>query len=112
MNVMAKKSTRKTRETLPEDQPLPGTEQARDTILDRLCHGIAEIRTARNLGISEEKQIDHRALEHMQKRGITAYHAYGVELARVTGSETLRVRLTRGTSTATAEPVADEDNGE
>lgn len=63
--------------------------------LDRLCESIGEGREAINKLRGEEKGDKQGALREMHSRSVVAYRHAGVELVRVPGEETLRVRTTK-----------------
>jgi hypothetical protein len=70
-------------------------EQVRNKRLDNICEGIADERAQKNRCDLEEKGLIQSALKAMQQANISVYKHGGVELARVPGSEKLRVRLTK-----------------
>jgi hypothetical protein len=84
----------------PRSQALPGMEQQRNVKLDNVCEGIADERRVMNAAKVEERGLIQSALQLMQQKGIQVYKHGGVELARVPGSESLRVRLTKQTGDA------------
>jgi hypothetical protein len=90
----AKKKTARKDEDRPKRTPrsaaLPGMEQVRDVVLDRLCESIGDAR-------------DQAALTRMRERKITTYQHAGVEMARVPGEEKLRVRTSKEKATASTD---------
>lgn len=84
----------------PRSQTLPGMKRVRDQKLDNICEGIADERAKKNEADTEEKSLISSALKRMQARNVNLYKHSGVELARVPGSEKLRVRLTKDTGDA------------
>lgn len=75
-------------------------EQSRNVRLDNICEGVANERGIMNAASLEEKSLVQSALQVMQAKGIQVYKHAGVEMARVPGSEKLRVRLTKQTGDA------------
>ena len=89
------KTKAKARTKLPADTALPGMEQVRHTDLDGSCRRIAEIRTDKNQNIQQEKGELTAALDYMRKNDVRSYTRNGIELFRVEGEESLRVRLSK-----------------
>ena len=96
-------------------------EQVRSRKLDNLCEAIGDEREMKNKADTEEKGLLQSALREMQSRNVHIYKHGGVELARVPGSEKLRVRLTKdegdadvssGTTTAQNAEEVPGDDGE
>lgn len=91
----------KPRKKGPASVPLPGMEQVRDAVLDRLCEGIGECRDQMNQAKRDESSLDASALQRMSRssekfpNGRTVYRHAGVELARIPGADKLRVRVTK-----------------
>jgi hypothetical protein len=97
------------RHTAPANAPLPGFEQIRDRVLDRLCESIGTQREVMN----EAKQIERSdigaALSRMVGKDTTIYKHHGVELIRVPGADKLRVRLTKDDAGTAAGEGVDDD---
>ena len=89
----------------PRSQTLPGLEQVRNGKLDNLCEGIADVRATMNEAKQEEKGLIAATLQAMVAKGVTVYKHGGVELARVPGAESLRVRLVKAQGDADAEDL-------
>jgi hypothetical protein len=89
----------------PRSQTLPGLDQVRNGKLDNLCEGIADVRATMNEAKQEEKGLIAAALQTMVAKGVTVYKHGGVELARVPGAETLRVRLVKAQGDADADDL-------
>ena len=68
-------------------------ERVRSAKLDSLCESIGDERETMNKARTEEKGLIISALTEMQRRGVQVYKHASIELARVPGSEKLRVRL-------------------
>jgi hypothetical protein len=91
-------------------------EQVRNARLDHLCEDIGDNRDAMNAARASEQEAVAGALAVMHRDKISVYKHGGIELARVPGSEKLRVRLVKdqgnadvGTGTTTAENAGDGD---
>lgn len=82
----------KKRATSPRSQVLPGMEQVRNRVLDRVCEGISDTRGDMNRLRGEEKDLQLQAVKAMQAGNVTAYRFAGVELVLVPGDVKLRVR--------------------
>ena len=63
--------------------------------LDNICESIEEERARVNAARKEEATLIAAALSVMQGNRIHAYKHAGIELARVPGTEKLRVRLVK-----------------
>jgi hypothetical protein len=97
----------------PRSQVLPGLRGARSQKLDNLCEAIGEQRDAKNEATVQEDSLTASALQEMQKRKLQVYKHAGLELARVPGSERLRVRRVKDTGDAAVEQGATSaDNAE
>jgi hypothetical protein len=79
----------------PRSQVLPGMEQVRNRNLDRLCESIGEAREQLGVLRGEEKTDIGRALREMHDKDVVVYRHAGVELVRIPGEETIRVRTTK-----------------
>ena len=101
--------TSKARRSRPQSQPLPGFEQVLHSRLDRLCEGIAEVRTEMNEQRTIEGEKCRAALIYMHDHKVTTYRFAGVELVRVPGEEKLRVRTTKESATLESD---DEGTGQ
>jgi hypothetical protein len=67
----------------------------RNAKLDNLCEGIGEELDLANRATQDADSLKASALQVMQQRKLQVYKHAGVELARVPGSEKLRVRRTK-----------------
>lgn len=85
---------------------LPGMEQVRNARLDHLCADIGDARDQMNISRTLEKEAVAGALDVMHRGNLSIYKAAGVELARVPGSERLRVRLVKDQGSAEVEAGA------
>jgi hypothetical protein len=103
----AKKKTARKDEDRPKRTPrsaaLPGMEQVRDVVLDRLCESIGDARDQMNQLRADEAGDTQAALTRMRERKITTYQHAGVEMARVPGEEKLRVRTSKEKATASTD---------
>ena len=104
--------TPKARRSRPQSQTLPGFEQVRHSRLDRLCEGIAEVRTEMNEQRTIEGEKCRAALVYMHDAKVTTYRFAGVELVRVPGEEKLRVRTTKESATLETDTGTGQDEGE
>lgn len=84
-----------TRAAGARSQTLPGMEQVRNRRLDNFCEAINDARTVKNAQQIEEDSAIQGSLREMHDKGVDVYKHAGVELARVPGTEKLRVRLTK-----------------
>jgi len=112
LNASAKRKKAKTAtaKKLPKrDQTLPGLEDTRDAILDDCCANLSSIRAKINALKADDAAEMQTALTRMQHKtakhpsGRFSYRGSGVELARVSGEEKLRVRTSSEKATADAE---------
>lgn len=101
----------KKRPASPRSQALPGMEQQRNVKLDNICEAIHDERSVMNAAKTEEKGLIQSALQLMQQKGVQVYKHGGLELARVPGSEILRVRLTKQTGDADASDLEQPEPG-
>lgn len=81
------------RHKAPEDKKLPGMEQPRNAVLERLCTSIGTQRSVMNEARKTEKGDLSAALQEMQRREYMQFTFAGVELVRVAGADKLRVHL-------------------
>lgn len=77
----------------PVDKKLPGLEQPRNAVLERLCQSIGTQREVMNAARTREKGDTIAALQEMQRREYMQFTHAGVELVRVPGADKLRVHL-------------------
>lgn len=92
-------------------QPLPGMEESKHVKLDAICENIGELLDQVNdarRGISGERQA---GLQIMHDDDIGIHRFAGVELARMPGSETLRVRRVKAEGRATSKLDKTDDQG-
>lgn len=108
---MKARKTAPKRTQSPRSQVLPGMEQVRNKVLDRVCEGISDVRGDLNRLRGEEKDLQGQAVKAMTAGKVTAYRFAGVELVLVPGDVHLRVRTLKSTANADA-PDDAEDAGE
>lgn len=94
-----------TRAAGARSQTLPGMEQIRNRRLDNFCEAINDARSTKNAQQIEEDSAIQGALREMHDRSVDVYKHAGVELARVPGTEKLRVRLTKDKGDAAVSTV-------
>lgn len=81
----------------PRSQVLPGMEQVRDAMLDKICEQFGEEIDSKNAAIRESESLKVSALTRMQALGINVFVHAGTEFARVPGvGEKLRARRIKG----------------
>lgn len=104
----AKKKAPKTKR-LPKEQPLPGMEDVRDSVLSRIAAGVADERHTQASSEATEQSLLHAAQKRMQDKGLSFFRAHGVEFIRVPSDEKFRVRLVKGggSEPGTEQPDAD-----
>lgn len=102
----------------PRSQTLPGMEEVRDAVLDRLCESLGETRD-KQAALRIDEQADMQAsLKRMRIKskdfpeGRTSYRHAGMELSRVPGEEKLRCRRTSQGASAEVEDDTAGDGGE
>lgn len=82
----------RTRKASPRSQVLPGMEQVRNRVLDRICEGIGEERDTQAESQRQEASLQQQAVKTMEQNNVTAYRHAGIELALVPGGTKLRIR--------------------
>lgn len=87
-----------TRAKRPKDQPLPGMEDMRDRVLDRLASGVADERHVQAASRGTEAGYLQAAHRRMIEVNRMVFRAHGVEFIRVPGDEKIRARLVPGGS--------------
>jgi len=84
----------------------------RNARLDNICEAVSGYRGKRNAILADEKSDLSAALTIMREKKMHSYRHAGVELARVSGEEKLRVRTTDSEATAAVMDEEDEPGEE
>lgn len=93
----------------PRAQVLPGMEQVRDTVMDRLCEDMGESLELSAKESTEQKGLKASALKRMTDRGMHAYQHAGTRFTRIEGSDKISAKRVKEDADAS---VSDVELGE
>ncbi len=96
----ATKAAKAKRASSPRSQVLPGMEQVRNRVLDRICEEISDVRDILNGARKDDKDLQNQAVSVMSESKTTVYRHAGVELALIPGDVHVRVRTLKVTANA------------
>lgn len=91
-------------------QVLPGMEQVRDTVMDRLCEDMGESLELAAKEATEQKGLKSSALKRMTEKGLHAYQHAGTRFTLIEGSAKISAKRVKEDGDAeVSEVVLGED---